>query len=207
MHIEFWYDLLCPFCYIAKRRLEKALATVPLTEPPEIFWRSFEIDPVNPGDPEQSLAEVLSLRHPEDEQLFDRIETMATDVGLFLSLSRAKRRDAFNAHRLVYLAAESGQQGEAVEALMNAALCQGAALDDNDSLREIMASIGLPKERVDFVLGSEEFQHDVRADEFEVRGMGVTGVPFLLIDKRFALTGVLPEQLYVEVLSKSLNHG
>ncbi|UPL48668.1 DsbA family oxidoreductase [Hymenobacter sublimis] len=206
MKIEIWSDIVCPFCYIGKRRLEKALATFPHANTVEIQWRSFELDPEAKPEPTTSLYQRLAAKYGNTEawarQMSANMTQMAAQEGLAFDFDRAVPANTFRAHRLVHLAAQHGQQDAAKERLFKAYLEEGQDINDTVTLSRLASELGLPTAEVEQVLASEQFAQDVRHDEYQARQIGVRGVPYFVFDDKYAVSGAQPTELFQEVLEK-----
>jgi predicted DsbA family dithiol-disulfide isomerase len=210
MQVEIWSDVVCPWCYIGKRRFETALAQYEHADEVEVTWRSFELDPTAPHRSEQSLEELLAGKYgmslDEARAANERVSAMAAAEGLDYQLHRASPTNTFDAHRLIQLAAAHGLQDAAQERLMRAYFCEGAALSDHDTLRALAAELGLPGDEVDTLLSSERHADLVRGDQELAQRMGVQGVPFFAIDRRFGVSGAQPVQQIIEALETARRH-
>ena len=207
MKVEIWSDVVCPFCYIGKRQFEEALGRFEHADQVEIEWRSFELDPSAPaereGDQVQHLADKYGMSRADALAAQDRVLASAARVDLHLDFERARSGNTFDAHRLIHLAAEHGLQGEAEERLFAAYFANGEAIGDPAVLAAIGVELGLPADEVDRVLGSDAYADAVRADEEEARALGVTGVPFFVVDRTYGVSGAQGAETLLEVLERS----
>ena len=196
MRIDIWSDVVCPFCYLGKRNLELALAQFEHRDQVEVVWHSFELDTTAHEDPEMSLAQKvaskygMSLEQAEESQR--DIARRSAEVGLEFNWEIAKYGNTFDAHRLIHLATSQGLASQAQEAFKKAYFTQGRSVEDRDSLREIASEIGLASADVERVLASDEFADAVRADERTARELGINGVPFFLLEYKWAINGAQP---------------
>ena len=149
MRIEIWSDVVCPWCYIGKRRMEAALADFGRSHPEagvEIVWRSYQLDPAAPAVPDQSVAEYLGTKYgggpAAGQQMIDRVEAVAAEEGLPYRLGEAQRANTVDAHRLLHLAAEQGRQGELKEALLAAYFLHAENVADPDVLSRVAGEVG-----------------------------------------------------------------
>ncbi|MBX0291411.1 DsbA family oxidoreductase [Hymenobacter sp. HSC-4F20] len=206
MKIEIWSDIVCPFCYIGKRRLENALAQFPHAEAVEIQWRSFELDPEANPEPGVSQYQRLAAKYGNTEawarQMSANMTQMAAAEGLAFDFDRAVPANTFRAHRLVHLADRYGKQDAAKERLFKAYLEEGKDINDVATLARLAAELELPAAEVGQVLNSDEFAQDVRHDEYQARQIGVRGVPYFVFDDKYAVSGAQPTELFLEVLEK-----
>ncbi|MCW2855421.1 MAG: DsbA family oxidoreductase [Marmoricola sp.] len=213
MRIEIWSDVVCPWCYIGKRRLETALATfgtVPGERGVEIVWRSFQLDPSAPAVPVESVAESLGRKYgggPEaGKAMIDRVEAVAAEEGLLFRHHASSRANTVDAHRLLHLALESGGadlQGRLKEALLSAYFVEAENVADHATLARIATTAGLDAGRVADVLAGNEYADAVEADIREAAGLGATGVPFYVIDRRYGISGAQSADVFTDVLERA----
>ena len=207
MKIEIWSDVVCPWCFIGKRRLEKALASTGYDA--EIVYRSFQLDPAAPTQPVQSVAEHLGAKYgggpAAGQQMIERTEAVAAEEGLLFRLGEAQRVNTVDAHRLLHLALEESPETQArlKEELLSAYFLRAENVADHDVLRAAAAVVGLDADRVEEVLGSTEYADAVEADIREAAGLGATGVPFFVIDRRYGVSGAQPVETFVQVLERA----
>ena len=210
MLIEIWSDVVCPFCYIGKRRLEAALADFAHRDEVEVVYRSFELDPSAPEVGTESIGEALARKYgggPEQAAtMMDRVATMAGEVGLTFDYAHATHTRTLEAHRLLHLALDHGGpelQRTLVEALMVAYFTQGRSMGDRGVLREVAVGAGLPADRVAGVLASEEYAEPVAADIEQARAYGISGVPFFVLDRRLGVSGAQPQEVFAQALQQA----
>jgi len=206
VRIEIWSDVVCPWCYIGKRNLEAALAGFPHAERVTVEWRSFELDPTMPRHVGRSMDEVLErkygLRPDQASAANRRMTELAETVGLEYHLDRVRIGNTFDAHRLLHLAAHEGLGGAMKERLLHAYFTEGRSVSDPDDLAGLAAEVGLDAARVAEVLSSDEFAFEVRADEDRAVELGSTGVPFFVLDGRFAIPGAQPPDVLLRLLHR-----
>ena len=204
MRIEIWSDIVCPWCYIGKRRLEAALSRFPRRGEVEVIYRSFELDPGAPAASEkpldQALAEKYGVGLAGARAMMARVAGVAAEEGLRYDFSIAKRGNSFDAHRLLHLAAERGRQAEMAERLFSAYFSEGAPISDRAALSRLAGEVGLDAEEG---LAGGAYNEAVRADEERARALGITGVPFFLIDGRLGLSGAQPADAILSALTRA----
>ena len=210
MRIEIWSDVVCPWCYIGKRRLEKALDGFPHADQVEIVWRSFQLDPGAPQEPVETVAESLGRKYgggPDaGRQMIDRVEAVAAEEGMIWRHHDSLRVGTIDAHRLLHLALHDGGptlQGELKEALLSAYFVQARNVADHAVLREIGVGVGLDEAAVDRVLGSQEYADEVWADISQAQAYGATGVPFFVLDSKYGVSGAQPADTLRQVLDRA----
>ncbi|HZM54466.1 MAG TPA: DsbA family oxidoreductase [Acidimicrobiales bacterium] len=206
MKVEIWSDVVCPWCYVGKRNLEAALADFPHADQVEIEWRSFELDPTTPARVELSMDEVLSRKYgmttDQAVEANRKMTELAASVGLEYHLDRVRIGNTFDAHRLIHLAADEGRGGAMKERLLAAYFTEGRTISDHDTLVELAGEVGLDTVRVAEVLSGDEYAADVRADEARAVELGSTGVPFFVLDGRFAVPGAQPPDVLLRLLNR-----
>ncbi len=210
MRIEIWSDVVCPWCYIGKRRLEKALADFPHADEVEVLWRSFQLDPGAPQEPVETVAASLGRKYgggaDAGRQMIDRVEATAAEEGMIWRHHESLRVATSDAHRLLHLALHDGGprlQGELKEALFAAYFTQAVNIADHGELRRIATEVGLDGAAVDRVLGSDEYTEEVWADIAQAQAYGAGGVPFFVLDQKFAVSGAQPADTLRQVLDRA----
>lgn len=207
MQVEIWSDVVCPWCYIGKRRFEKALARFEHADEVEIVWRSFELDPGAPRVQTEPHAERLARKYgvslAQVEAMNARLVGEASKEGLLFHLAESKGGNTFDAHRLIHLAAASGRASEMKERLMKAYFSEGVAIGERAELVRLATDAGLDEADVKAMLSSDQFAADVRADEARAREFGISGVPFFAIDERYGVSGAQPADVLLEALRQA----
>lgn len=206
MRVDIWSDVVCPFCYIGKKRLEAAAEQAGIEL--EVFWHSYQLDPNAPIRQEGSNTERLAAKYnrsiAEVEEMQRNIAEMAKREGIEFNWEKANSGNTFNAHRLIHLAQSLGLGSEAKEAFFYSYMTQGLAIGERETLEDVAARIGLNPNQVDDILDSDEFSEFVKYDEEVAREqLKVTGVPFFVFDQRVALAGAQPTNIMKEVLEKA----
>ncbi|MDU0369629.1 DsbA family oxidoreductase [Hymenobacter endophyticus] len=206
MKIEIWSDILCPFCYIGKRRLEKALASFDHAQDVQIQWRSFELDPqANPTPGENQYAR-LAKKYGNTEawarQMSANMAQSAAEEGLAFNFDTVVPANSLRAHRLVHLAARHGHQDAAKERLFKAYLEEGLDINDVLTLTRLATELELPTAEVEQLLTSNQFEQEVRYDEYQAQQLGIRGVPYFVFEDKYAVSGAQPAELFREVLEK-----
>jgi predicted DsbA family dithiol-disulfide isomerase len=204
MRIEIWSDVICPWCYIGKRRFEAALAAFPHKEEVTVVWRSFELDPKSPSRHSETLIEMLSRKYhvslQEAENMNARVSSLAKEVGLDYRLSEARPGNTFDAHRLLHLAASRQIGDKAMERLMHAYFSEALPVGDRAALANLAPEFGISTNDALAMFESDAFVEAVRADETRASALGISGVPFFVIDGKIGISGAQP----VEVFAKAL---
>lgn len=207
MEIEIWSDVICPWCYIGKRRIEAALAQFPQREEVHVIWRSFELDRNAPRQQPGTLQEMLARKyHVSMEQaaaMNARVTALAREVGLDYRLAEAKPGNTFDAHRLLHLAAARGFDAQATERLMHAYFSEGLAVGDQAALARLAPEFGIDDAEALALLQSDAYADGVRADEQRAAELGITGVPFFVFDNKLAVSGAQPVDVFVGALRRA----
>jgi predicted DsbA family dithiol-disulfide isomerase len=207
LHIEVASDVVCPWCYIGKRRFEAALETFEHADEVTIMWRSFELDQEAPEESEGTAAERLAAKYgmsiERAETLHGEMTERAAAEGLEFRFDLARGGNTFDAHRLLHLAAAHGRQHELKERLMRAYLGEGELMSDHAALTRLALEAGLPDDDVRDTLATDRFAAEVREDEATARGLGISAVPFFVIDRRFGLAGAQPPEVLGEGLRRA----
>lgn len=208
MRVDIWSDVVCPFCYIGKKRLEAAAQEAGIEL--EVHWHSFQLDPEAPVRQEVSNSERLAQKYgrtvAEVEEMQRNIAEMAKAEGIEFNWEGANSGNTFNAHRLIHLAQSKGLGNEAQEAFFYSYMTQGLAIGEREMLEDVAARIGLNPVEVDDLLDSEEYADFVKFDqEVAHEQLKVTGVPFFVFDQRVALAGAQPKEVFLQVFEKALD--
>lgn len=209
MKIEIWSDVMCPFCYIGKRHIEKALATLPFKDEIAIEWKSYELNPDYNNTTNEDLYTYLSrskgMPLAQAKQMTVQVEEMAKNVGLNIDFGTSIPANSFNAHRLIHFAASKSLQNEAEEALFQAHFINGKDIAKTTVLIEVAESLGLDKIEVENILQSDDFAEAVRYDVYESQQMGVRGVPYFVLDRKYALSGAQPVEVFEQAITQSFS--
>lgn len=208
MKIEVWSDFVCPFCYIGKRRLEQALEQFPHKDDVEVEFKSFELDPHAPVYTEKSIYESLAEKYgmsvEQAKQNTQHVAMQAAQVGLTFHFDDMKPTNTFDAHRLAKFAKERGKEREMTEKLLYAYFTESKNVGDMDTLAGIAEEAGFDREEALAVLrDKQKYANEVRADQRLARQFGVTGVPFFVINRKYAISGAQPLETFVRALEKA----
>ncbi|MFI0405648.1 DsbA family protein [Actinomadura sp. 3N508] len=193
MKLEIYADVLCPWCYIGKRRLTAALARQPSGTDIDIVWRAYELAPDEGRTPGPTAAEAMAGWWGEQAPArIARIRSLGAAEGLELNLHLARPVNTFDAHRLVKLAADHGRADQMMESLLRAYHTEGCDVADAQVLRRLGGEAGLDTGEIRAVLDGDDYADEVRADRRRAVEHGVTGVPSLVIGGRPPVPGVQP---------------
>ena len=203
--VEIWSDVVCPWCYVGKRRFEKALEGFAHRDDVEVTWRSFELDPQAPPQREHTSAEHLASKYglslEQAEGTNAQMTELAAGEGLEYHLDRTKGGNSFAAHRLIQRAVEDGRQDAMKERLMRAYFTDGEAIGDHNTLVRLAGEVGVDGQAA---LTDERYADGVRADEELAARIGIRGVPYFVLDRRYGVSGAQPPELLLQALEKAV---
>jgi predicted DsbA family dithiol-disulfide isomerase len=206
MKVEIWSDIMCPFCYIGKRKFENALQQFAQQDQVEVVWHSYLLDPEMQQVPGKSIHEVLGEKKgwsaQQARQMNDQVTAMAREVGLVYNLDQAVPANTFSAHRLIHLAKNHGLQDQAEESLFRAYFTEGKNIQDTDTLVQLGQEIGLAEAEIRQVLAGDAFADEVQRDLYEARQIGVRGVPFFVLNQKYAVSGAQPSAVFLQALNQ-----
>ena len=207
LNVEIWSDIACPWCYVGKRRFEAALQQFDHADEVAVTWRSFELDPSAPAERPEDGATHLSQKYGTSrEHALEMHATMtetAAGEGLEFRFDRIRLGNTFDAHRLVHLAKEHDLQGAMEERLMRAYLTEGELLADHATLQRLGVEVGLPADEVAITLATDRFADAVRDDERTAASLGISAVPFFVVDRSIGASGAQPPELLHRMLEQA----
>ena len=209
MKIEIWSDIMCPFCYIGKRHLEKALESFPGRDSVEITWKSYQLDPMIPMSFEEPVGvyEYLADRKgwslEQSEQMHERVVEMAASVGLEYNFDKAVVANSLYAHRVIQLAKEKGLDDAIEEIFFRAYFTEGRDLASVTELVALGEEVGLAEADIRAAIASEEYAYRVSQDIQEGVNLGVRGVPFFVFERKYGISGAEPIQVFIDTLNQT----
>jgi len=208
MKIEVWSDIMCPFCYIGKRNYEEALAKFKHADRIELVWKSFQLDPTTPTTKvEQNTYEYLAARKgwsmKECIDIHQSVTKTAKKAGLTYNFDNVKVANSFNAHRIIQLAKTKGLGDAAEEQFFKAHFTDGRDLNDKNELITIASFIGLSEQEVDEALNNQAFADAVHADIQEAAQLGIQGVPFFVMNRKYAVSGAQAPTVFLQTIEKA----
>ena len=207
MKIEIWTDVACPWCYVGKRRFERALEQFDRRDDVDIVWRSYELDPRAPRVQPLSAPEVLARQYrvslEQANAMNERLKAEGAKEGLALAPERVRMVNTFDAHRLIHHAgaASPERQRDMVDRLFRAYHVEGEALSDLETLVRLAGEVGLDTDATKAMLEGDRYSDAVRADEERAAMFGITGVPFFAIDEKYGVSGAQPLEVFLGALS------
>ena len=206
MKVEIWSDVVCPFCYVGKRKFENALKNFAHRDEVEVVWHSFELTPdfePIPGEScHESLAKKKGISTDEARRMGDQMTQVALEVGLHYDFDRTIPANTFLAHQLIHLGAHHGRQDATKERLLAAYYLEGQHVGDLDTLVKLGTEVGLDAAESRAALLAGTYAEAVRLDEYHAQQIGVRGVPFFVFEDKYAVSGAQPSELFAEVLEK-----
>jgi predicted DsbA family dithiol-disulfide isomerase len=207
MQVEVWSDVVCPWCFIGKRRLETALSRFAHAGEVEVVWRSFQLDPSVPeGETSPTLPSLAAKYGRSVEEMrgqLSHVEGVAADEGLEYHLAEAVSGNTLLAHQLIHLAAERGLGGELKERLLHAYFEEQRSVFDVESLVELGAEAGLDAEEARAALTDRRYLAAVHEDIATARALGATGVPFFVVDRTYGAAGAQPADVLLQLLERA----
>lgn len=207
MQVEIWSDVVCPWCAIGKRRFETALAGFEHRDEVEVRYRSFELDPTTPrtveGNATQRLADKYGVPLAQAEAMQQRVIDQAATEGLDFRFDLARPGNTVDAHRLLHLAFDRGRQVELNERLLLAYFTEGERIGEVDTLVRLAGTAGLDESEARSVLESDKYLAEVREDQATASALGITGVPFFVLDRKFGVSGAQPAEVLLGALRRA----
>jgi predicted DsbA family dithiol-disulfide isomerase len=205
LKVEIWSDVVCPWCYIGKRRFETALAGFDGAADVEVTWRSFQLNPKQPRGTRTTHGEYLRAKIggslEQVQAMNDRVTTLAAAEGLDYHFERYQVINTFDAHRVAHLGRVAGLGDAIQERLLRGQLVEGEVLDDPDTLVRLGEEVGLAGDEIRDVLATDRYAAEVNDDIREAGELGITGVPFFVVDRRYGISGAQPAELLLQALT------
>lgn len=209
MKVEIWSDVMCPFCYIGKRKFEAALNAFPEKDSIQVVWRSFELNPslqYKPGrDSYSYLAEIKGQTMDWSVKIHNNLTQSAKSIGLDYNFEKTKITNSFDAHRVIQLAKKYNLTNEVEERFFKAYFTDGELMSDHETLIRLAAEAGLNKDEVTASLETDQFTEEVRKDIAEARRLGINGVPFFVLDQKYGVSGAQDTSVFTETLQKAFD--
>ncbi|RTY89324.1 DsbA family protein [Flavobacterium sp. GT3R68] len=211
LKIQIWSDVMCPYCYIGKRRIEGALSLFEHKDAVEIEWKSFQLDANFIASPDDNTIDHLAKKYQKDtawaKEMVANMTQNAKNSGLDFHFEKAVLANSFDAHRLLHLAKKHNLQNELEEQLFKAYLTDGKDINDVITLIKLGQQVGLETEAIEQVLHSEAYANEVKQDIEEANALGVQGVPFFVFDNKYAISGAQHVETFVKTLEKVWEEG
>jgi predicted DsbA family dithiol-disulfide isomerase len=207
VRVDVWSDIVCPWCYIGKRRFEGALAKFSHAADVQVTFHSFELDPhsvrIHEGSHVDYLTKKFRVAPAQAQQMIDRVTRTAAEAGLEFHLDKARGGNTFDAHRLLHFGKEHGKQAELKERLMRAYFTEGQSIAEHDVLAKLAGEVGLDDAEARNVLASTRYAAEVRGDEQIATELNISGVPFYILGARVGLSGAQPSEVMLQALERA----
>jgi len=207
MKVEIWSDVMCPFCYIGKRHFERALETLPFKNEIDVQWKSYQLNPEYHNENNETVFDYLSrskgMAIEQVKQMTKQVSDMASATGLTIDFSKNIPANTFNAHQLIHLAAKHNLQDFAEEKLFEAHFIRGLNIGETDILLQLAEEIGLDKTEAKNAIIEDQFAEAVRYDVYESQNLGIRGVPYFVMDRKYGVSGAQPVQAFTDALTQS----
>ena len=206
MIIEVWSDVVCPWCFIGRRRLQKAIAGLPKEADVEVVHRAFQLNPAaaETVSTQKMLAEKYRVSPDQVAQMQANLCEIADGEGLCYNLSDTLSGNTKDAHRLLIWAEKFNKQDELLEAMYSSYFEKSGSLFDHQSLANLASQVGLDKAQALELLASDEFTGEVEIDQATAHQFGANGVPFYVVDRKYAISGAQPQEIFNQTLAKAL---
>jgi predicted DsbA family dithiol-disulfide isomerase len=202
MIIDVWSDVVCPWCFIGKRRLEKALASFEHREDVIVRHRAFQLQPdaIDVVPTSEHLAEKYRVSPEEVKQMQANVCAVADGEGLCYNLDETLSGNTFDAHRALAYAATVGKQNELLEAMYSAYFEKSLPLFSYEDICKVAETVGIQSKDLLAVLESDQFQETVIKDRKVASELGATGVPFFVVDMKYGISGAQPLEVFLQTL-------
>ena len=209
MKVEIWSDVMCPFCYIGKRKFETALNSLSRKDDVEVLWHSFQLNPNQKAESDMDvytyLAELKGQTREWSVTIHDNMTKAASLIGLDYHFEKARIANSFDAHRVIQLAKKYKMTDKIEERFFKAYFTEGELMSDHATLIRLATEAGLPTEEVIQVLKTDQYSSEVSNDVAEARQLGVRGVPFFIMNRKYVVSGAQDPSVFKETLEKALN--
>jgi len=207
MKVDIWSDIRCPFCYIGKRKFEMALEKFEHRNAVEVEWKSFELDPglktQNDVNATEYLAAIKGISKERANEMQQYVKGIANEVGLDFNADKAVVANSFNGHRLIQFAKTKGLGNEAEEELFKAHFTEGKNIDNTEVLLQTAINIGLDENEAREMLASGAFAKEVKQDEMQAQQFGISGVPFFVLNDKYAVSGAQSPETFLQALEQT----
>lgn len=205
LDVEIYSDVVCPWCYVGHRRLEKAVELLAGRHELQVTWKPFQLNPWMPAEGIER-AEYRRMKFGDAQRsaaIDQRLTAVAREEGIEMAFDKIHRTpNTIDAHRVIWLARERGIQIPVVEALFKAYFEDGKDIGDRSTLAEVAAAAGLDAEETRRFLDSEEGLAETEAEESVGRSLGIDGVPFFLFEGKYGVSGAQPAEVLVDVIQR-----
>lgn len=205
MRVEIYSDIACPWCYIGKRRFDRALAAFPGGKDVEVVFRPYQLVPEAPMEATPHRAWLNERYGPQSRQMDDRVAALGAREGITYDFDKALHVNTLHAHRLLWLAGReygAAVQGDLKERLLAAHFADGVDVADHAQLTEVAVAAGLDRDRVAAFLSTEEGTQEVREEIADAQRVGVTAVPTFVFEGQWAVQGAQETSVFLGALEQ-----
>jgi len=207
MKIEIWSDVMCPFCYIGKNNFEQALNKLPFKDEVEVEWKSFQLDPsLDPKETQDTIQyfrEKKGFPEAQAAQMLGQVTQMGKGAGIDFNFEQTLITNTFSAHKLLHLAKKHNKSNEMEEALFIAHFIDGKNVGDVEVLVALAESLGIDKEEARQAVTTDQLDYEVNQDIQEARNNGISGVPFFVLNGKYAVSGAQPAEVFENALQQT----
>lgn len=208
MKVEIWSDVMCPFCYVGKKNFENALQTLPFKDKIEVEWKSFQLDPELPVEglaisTKEYIAKRKGMPEEQLQGMLNQLQESGQAVGITFNHDKSIPVNTLRAHRLIHFAQAQGKGNEMKEIVLKAHFTEGKNVGDIAVLAELSEQIGLSATEVTAFLATDEKLEEVYSDIQEAQTLGVSGVPFFVLDRKYGISGAQPSETFIEALTQA----
>lgn len=207
MKIEIWSDVMCPFCYIGKNNFEQALNKLPFKDEVEIEWKSFQLDPtLDPKETQDTIQyfrEKKGVAEAQAAQMLGQVTQMGKGAGIDFNFGKTLITNTFSAHKLLHLAKKHNKSNEMEEALFIAHFIDGKNVGDTEVLTALAESLGIYREEALQAITTDQLDYEVNQDIQEARNNGISGVPFFVLNGKYAVSGAQPAEVFENALQQT----
>lgn len=207
MKVDIWSDIRCPFCYVGKKKFEKALAQFPKSDKIEVQWHSFQLDPSLRTQVDlnsyEYFSQIKGVTVDEAKAMFQHAANAGNEAGIEFNFEDSKVANSYRGHLLLQLGSSKNLANELEELLFEAQFVDGKNIDDVEVLKEIAGKVGITAEEVESAMKSDELAHAVSQDGLMARQLDINSVPFFIFNNRYAISGAQQPELFLEILNKS----
>jgi predicted DsbA family dithiol-disulfide isomerase len=204
IQIDIVSDVACPWCYIGKKHLEKALAGID-NQSFEITWHPFQLDPTIPkeGLPREEYFTNKFGSSERIQQMHERVESVGAKAGIQFEFEKMpKVINTIPLHKILHVAREEGTQNDLEEKIFKAYFTDGIDFSDKENIVAFMADFGWAREKTEGILANEQIRYSVTQEIKHFQSLGVSGVPFFILNNKYGLSGAQPAEVFQEALAK-----
>jgi predicted DsbA family dithiol-disulfide isomerase len=205
MHVEIYSDMVCPWCFIGKRRWEKAIETAGYANQVQVTWRPFQLNPTMPksGMDRRTYLEAKFGGAEARREIEERLAKAGVTDGIMFAFDRiARTPNTFEAHRLMWFAQQHKKQDDLAEGLFHAYFSEGRDIGDGQTLVDVAEEIGLDRDATRQFFASDQGVEVVREEEATGHGLGIQGVPYFVLNGTYAISGAQSPDIFASALQK-----